>query len=118
MTMLNLIYFLETSQEETYSKGWYIGMIILIALLMMPWIYIIFRYGFFRRLRVRFIIDENEELDPIYLKRGQLIVPKEAPVKENKEFVGWYMDKELTSKFTPHPIDDENIKLYAKYIDK
>ena len=61
MTMLELIYFLETSQEETYSKGWYIGMIILIALLMIPWIYIIFRYGFFRRLRVRFIIDENEE---------------------------------------------------------
>lgn len=110
--------FLEAKPEPVFETGWYIAMIILILLLISPWIFIIFKYGIFRKLRVRFIISENEELTPLYLKKnGEIILP-EAPQKEGKKFVGWFVDQELTEEYIKIPMPNYNIKLYAKYVSE
>ncbi len=107
--------FLESvPQEPVYQLGWYIAMIILVIILVSPWIFIIVKYGIFRKLRVRFIIGD-EELVPLYLKKGSKIVLPEAPVKEGKTFVGWFIDSDLTEEYIDMPMPDHNIKLYGKY---
>lgn len=97
---------------------WYFGMAVLIVILISPWIFIVFKYWVFRKLRVRFIISEQEELTPVYLKKGEKIILPDAPYKENKNFVGWFIDQDLTEEYIDMPMPNYNIKLYAKYETK
>lgn len=105
-------------EKGVYTSNWYIGMYILLGVLMLPWIYLIIRFGIFRKLRVRFIIDSNTELAPIYLKKGKEIILPKAPTLDGKEFVGWYLDKDFDKPYKTMLMPDENIKLYAKYVEK
>lgn len=111
--MNNLL--LTQTTGPVYEPGWWIAMTVLLLLLLSPWIFIIFKFGVFRKLRVRFIIDENTELTPIYLKKGEEIILPEAPRLEGKIFVGWYIDEERTEEYIPVSMPNNNIKLYAKY---
>lgn len=113
-----MILFLEEKPQPIFEPGWYIAMIILIILLLSPWVFLIFKYGIYRKLRVRFIISEEEELTPIYLKKDAEIILPEAPRKEGLKFVGWYVDKDLTEEYIKIPMPNYNIKLYAKYISE
>lgn len=101
-------------QEPVYQLGWYIAMVILLIILISPWIFIIYKYGIFRKLRVRFILDE-EELVPLYLKKGSKIVLPDVPEKEGKKFVGWFINQEMTEEYIDMPMPNYNIKLYGKY---
>ncbi len=103
---MNNLYFLE-NVGPTYEKGWFLTMGILIFILIVPWIFIIFRYWIFRKLRIRFILEDDLELKPIYLKNKSKI---EIPYKEYT----WYMDKELTVLYQDMLMPDYNIKLYGK----
>ena len=102
-------------KDKLYPVGWLIAMIILICVLVAPWIYLLFKYGIFRRLRVSFIIDENTKLKPLNLKKGSKIDLPEAPEKEGFKFAGWYVNPERTEEYIDTPMPDYNIKLYAKY---
>ena len=113
--MLNSFVFLTENPDNIYNATWYIVMIIFLIILISPWIFVIFKFGIYRKLRVRFIIEEGKELTPIYLKKGALIVLPEAPIIEGKTFIGWYIDPECTEEFIPVPMPNNNIKLYAKY---
>ncbi|MBE6131274.1 MAG: hypothetical protein E7183_06085 [Erysipelotrichaceae bacterium] len=113
--MINNLVFLTENANDIYNPTWYIVMVLLLIILMSPWIFLIFKYGIYRKLRVRFIIEEGKELEPIYLKKGAEIILPEAPVIEGKIFVGWFIDKELTEEYIPIPMPNYNIKLYAKY---
>ena len=103
------------NNNAVYEPGWYVAMTILLLLLLSPWIFIIFKFGVFRKLRVRFIIDENTELTPLFLKKGEEIILPEAPTLEGKVFVGWFVDEERTEEYIPVVMPNYNIKLYAKY---
>jgi uncharacterized repeat protein (TIGR02543 family) len=103
------------NNNVVYEPGWYVAMTILLLLLLSPWIYIIFKFGVFRKLRVRFIIDENTELAPLFLKKGEEITLPEAPIIEGKVFIGWFVDEERTEEYIPIAMPNYNIKLYAKY---
>lgn len=113
--MINNLLVLTEEVNNLFDKSWYIQMIILLVILISPWVFIIFKFGIYRKLRVRFIIEEGKELEPLYLKKGSEIVLPTAPVIEGKTFVGWYIDKELTEEYIPVPMPNYNIKLYAKY---
>ena len=104
-----------TPEPFTADPWWYVGMIVLLVILISPWIFIIFKYWIFRKLRVRFIIGENEELTQIYLKKGEKITLPIAPKKDNQTFIGWFIDQELTEEYIDMPMPNYNIKLYAKY---
>ena len=113
--MVNNLMFLTENANDIYNATWYIVMVLLLVILISPWIFIIFKFGIYRKLRVRFIIEEGKELEPVYLKKGSEIVLPEAPIIEGKTFVGWFIDKELTEEYIPIPMPNYNIKLYAKY---
>ena len=115
MKMLNNFVFLTENPDNIYNATWYIVMVIFLIILISPWIFVIFKFGIYRKLRVRFIIEDGKELTPIYLKKGAKINLPEAPVIEGKTFVGWYIDPECTEEFIPVPMPNNNIKLYAKY---
>lgn len=113
--MINNLMFLTENTNDIYNATWYIVMVLLLVILISPWIFIIFKFGIYRKLRIRFIIEEGKELEPVYLKKGSEIVLREAPIIEGKTFVGWFIDKELTEEYIPIPMPNYNIKLYAKY---
>lgn len=113
--MLSSLMFLTENTDNIYNATWYIVMVILLLLLLSPWVFIILKFGIYRKLRVRFIIEEGKELEPLYLKKGSKIILPEAPKIEGKTFVGWFIDKELTEEYIPIPMPNYNMKLYAKY---
>lgn len=112
--MINVLRFLES---EPYPTSWYISLSVLLGLLMIPWLFLIFKYGIFRKLRVRFILNDNEELAPSYFKKNETITFPEVKDIEGKKFVGWYMDVDRTKKVTVTTMPDYNIKVYAKFED-
>lgn len=113
--MLNNLVFLAENADNIYNATWYIVMVIFLIILISPWIFVILKFGVYRKLRVRFIIEEGKELTPQYLKKGAEIVLPEAPVIEGKTFVGWFVDADCTEEYIPVPMPNYNIKLYAKY---
>ena len=54
-------------------------------------------------------------IDSFSLNYGQTIIAPSAPEKEGCNFVGWFLDMELTIPFERMPMPAENITLYAKY---
>lgn len=60
----------------------------------------------------------SEVLD-ITLEEGELLTVPDDPTKEGAIFEGWYLDEELTNKYTfPSIMSAENITLYAKWRDR
>lgn len=108
---MNLI-FLEEIQEPyvPFEPVW----IAFIVLAMAPWIFVIFRYVIFRRLRVSFMLPDGTILSHVMLKKNSHIDLPEVPTKKGEEFKGWYIDKELTTEYIDMPMPNKNIKLYAK----
>ncbi|MDX9690838.1 MAG: endonuclease [Acholeplasmataceae bacterium] len=49
------------------------------------------------------------------VKFGAKITPIEAPVVNNYEFVGWYLNDEFTTPFDSNLVVTEDVTLYAKY---
>ncbi len=107
--------------EEAVEKDvineplWTVLMALLIILCVAPWIFVIFRYGIFRKLRVRFILPNNEELPPLYLKKNAEIILPEPKEYLGYKFCGWYLDSEFEYEYIPMPMPDKNLKLYGKY---
>ena len=109
------IFFLEAPLEEptaTFGIFWWI---LYILLIIAPWAFVLFKFVIFRKLRVRFILPNKEELPSISLKKGAHIDLPEAPSFKNYTFVGWYIDENLTEEWIDVPMPNKNIKLYAKY---
>ena len=115
MKMINLFIFLEEAKEFVFDQKWYLQMIFFLVVLMSPWIFVLFKFVIFRKLRVRFIIEPGNELPPLFFEKGAEIILPEAPIIEGKKFVGWYIDPECTEEYIPIPMPNYNIKLYAKY---
>ena len=113
--MNNSFVFLTENPENIYNATWYIVMVVFLIIFLSPWVFIILKFGVYRKLRVRFIIEDGKELEPLYLKKGAEIVLPEVPKIEGKKFVGWYIDPELSEEYIPVPMPNNNIKLYAKY---
>lgn len=113
--MNNNFVFLTENPENIYNATWYIVMVVFLIIFLSPWVFIILKFGVYRKLRVRFIIEDGKELEPLYLKKGAEIVLPEVPEIEGKKFVGWYIDPELSEEYIPVPMPNNNIKLYAKY---
>lgn len=113
--MLNDLIFLTENTDNIYNDTWYIVMVLFLIILISPWIFIIFKFGVYRKLRVRFILPDGKELSPIYLKKGAEITLPDAPTLDGKNFIGWYIDPECTEEYIPVPMPNYNIKLYAKY---
>ena len=113
--MLNKLVFLTENASDIYNETWYIVMILFLIILISPWIFIILKFGVYRKLRVRFILPDGKELTPVYLKKGAEIVLPTAPTLEGKTFIGWYVDPECTEEYIEVPMPNNNIKLYAKY---
>lgn len=113
--MNNNLVFLTENPENIYNATWYIVMVIFLIIFLSPWVFIILKFGVYRKLRVRFILEDGKELEPLYLKKGAQIVLPIAPRVEGKKFIGWYIDPEFTEEYIPVPMPNNNIKLYAKY---
>lgn len=100
--------------NEKPGVFWYISVAVIIVLVMVPWIYVIVKFGILRKLRIRFFDQTEEILPAIYLKRGSKI-ELSTPVKEGYTFDGWFYDPELTEPFIDIVMPDFNMKLYAKF---
>ncbi len=112
--MLNYLTILAVNLDELYNDTYHFFMICALIVLISPWIFVIIKFGFFRKLRVRFMIDKVE-YTKLFFKKGELISLPEDPVQEGKKFIGWYIDEELTEEYIQIPMPDYNIKLYGKF---
>lgn len=112
--MHNLFPMLVSSLDELYNDTYHFFMICALIVFISPWFFVIIKYGFFRKLRVRFIVN-NMEYCKLFFKKGEAIVLPEDPVVEGMKFVGWYIDEGLTEEYIPIPMPDYNIKLYGKF---
>lgn len=113
--MLNYLTILAVNLDELYNDTYHFFMICALIVLISPWIFVIVKYGFFRKLRIRFMINNQTEYKRLFFKKGEQIVLPEEPILQGKKFVGWYIDEELTEEYIQIPMPDYNIKLYAKF---
>ena len=63
---------------------------------------------------VSFDTGTNEEIEPVKVVYGKSLKNSPIPTREGFEFVGWYLDANLTTKYTNQPIY-ENTTLYASW---
>ena len=109
--MNNNLVFLTENPENIYNATWYIVMVIFLIIFLSPWVFIILKFGVYRKLRVRFILEDGKELEPLYLKKGAEIVLPIAPVVVGKKFIGWYIDEELTEDYSKFASINGNVDL-------
>lgn len=112
---MNNLLFLEGA--EPMGTFEIVGIIVVVALLVVPWIYILFKFGIFRRLRIRFFVGESLYAT-LYFKKNDKVTMPADPIMDGKKFVGWYINPELTEEYIDMPMPDKNLKLFAKFIDK
>lgn len=67
------------------------------------------------RFTISFDSQGGSEVTPITIKAGETIILPDDPTKEGYEFLGWYLDKELTNSFSISLKLDNDITLYAKW---
>lgn len=65
---------------------------------------------------ITFETNGGSEVTSITKKANSAISKPKNPIKEGYTFNGWYLDKELTKKYTFSKMPDKNITLYAKWI--
>ena len=113
-----MIFLEEAESAPKNSPFWLIVFIVYLLLVLAPWIFLLFKFVIFRRLRVSYYLPNNKLLMTSDLKKGEMIIPPTPPVFENHEFVGWFIDEEMTIEYIEMPMPNKNIKLYAKYQKK
>jgi len=64
---------------------------------------------------VTFDTNGGTVIDAVYVKRGERLQLPAEPTKEGADFIGWYIDEELTQKFDPSTPITSDITLYARW---
>jgi len=64
---------------------------------------------------VTFDTNGGSVIDAVYVKHGETLMLPEAPTKDGADFIGWYIDEELTEEFDPSKPITSDITLYAKW---
>lgn len=109
--MNNLIFL---SESEPMTAIEIVGICVVAGLLIIPWIFILFKFGIFRKLRIRFFVGDALYATLYFKKNSKVTLPAE-PIVEGKKFIGWYINPELTEEYIDMPMPDKNLKLYAKF---
>ena len=56
----------DVQNSEEFGPFWWVLMIFYLILVIAPWVFIIFRYGIFRKLRIHLIMHIGNELPSLY----------------------------------------------------
>lgn len=62
-------------------------------------------------------VDGGEELEPLGVEYKQSVTKLPTPVKDGYTFLGWYSDKEYTTKFDVTTSVESDFTIYAKWIE-
>lgn len=103
--------FLNNVASDELGKNWILFEIIAITLGCLPWIVLLLYVFIFRKYTITYYVD-NQEVHREKYKKNQIInkyVYESNGIKIND----WYLDKELTKKFTLNNMLSYNIKLFA-----
>jgi len=65
--------------------------------------------------KVTFDTNGGSVVSAVYLNKGERLTLPEEPIKEGVDFIGWYVDAELTEKFDSSKPVTSDITLYAKW---
>ena len=64
---------------------------------------------------VNFETNGGSKVDYISVNTGEVLGNVEEPVRQGYDFLGWYIDKELTIKYDLGKVVEESFTLYAKW---
>lgn len=111
--LLNVLESVETVPTEK-SVGWWIGMAIIIAILLVPWIYLLV-YALVVQYRVR-LFSDGVLVATYRFKAKQPLDQIKLPTKEGYQVEGLYRDEEFKLALEYNTMPKQNLKLYIKWI--
>ncbi|MCI6508018.1 MAG: hypothetical protein PUH11_07470 [Bacilli bacterium] len=115
--MNKLFLFLENmpNQEFDPPKSFYVGVIIIIAILCIPWIALLI-YALTLKYRVR-LFSDNILIGTYKFKKGEKFLEKmELPTRKGCKIEGLYRDEEFMLPLEFEEMPNRNIKLYIKWV--
>ena len=78
---------------------------------------VVWGYNLTNQISIVFEVNGGSDVDPISQESGTTITAPMIPTKAGYTFDGWYSDIELTTAYTFTTMPEENITLYAKWIE-
>lgn len=94
-----------------------IAIIVCASIVALLWLFIIFKYCIFRKLRIRYFVN-GLLIETTYFKKGQNITYPVLSLKDDENFEGWYLDDLFIEPFEYDLMPDKNLKIYAKITKK
>ena len=116
MNNLCLMFLTESNvPSATLSPYFWVGAVILVFLIMVPWVLIVVLW-IFKRYRVRFFGFHGEVLSVKYYKKNTMFdLPTNTDIP-GYTFDGWYEDPEFEYPMSVNYVGERNLKFYGKWI--
>lgn len=113
---MNILFnILAEAEQFNPPKSFYIGLIALMVVLILPWIFLLI-YCLTLKYRVR-VFSDNILIGTYYFKAGVQFLPLiEMPSREGSHVEGLYLDSEFKLPLEYQTMPKKNLKIYIKWI--